>query len=113
MTISFGKLFQPVALTTSIAAVFGVPSSPSTSLLRNGRVRLNNTSASAVAVYLYAVPTGLGAGAANAFVSNYSIAAYSAYEVDVPQLQAGDILSGSAGTGGVVNIHAMDGVLQS
>ena len=113
MAISFGKLFQPFLLSSSPASFFSVPASPSTSLLGNGRLRLVNTSAAAVAVTLFAVPSGQGASASNAFVDNYSIAAYSAYTVDIPQIAAGDALLGFASTTNVIAVHAMAGVIQS
>lgn len=114
MALSFVKLFQPVALATSAAAIYTVPASPTTTLLRNGRVRLTNEATSAVAASLYAVPSGATtATTTNAFLPGVSIGANSSLEVDVPQLAAGDAIYAVCGVANSVNAQAMDGVLQS
>lgn len=112
MALSFVKLFQPIQLPGSAAAIFTI-AGPNTQLLRNGRVRLTNTTSGAVASTLYAVPSGGAAGASNEFFAGQSIAPNSYVDVDVPQLAIGDAIWGFAGATSSISIAAMDGVLQS
>lgn len=113
MALSFLKLFEPTLLVTSAAAIYNVPASPVTTLLRNGRVRLSNQATTAIGVGLYAVPASGATSATNNFLPAVSIAPNAAIEVDVPQLAAGDAIWGYATVSSSVNIQAMDGVLQS
>lgn len=114
MALSFVKLFQPTALGTTAVSIYAVPAAPATTLLRNGRVRLNNEATSAQAVSLYAVPAGsTTATTTNSFLPSVSIAANASLEVDVPQLGAGDAIYAVCGVAAAVNIQSMDGVLQS
>lgn len=113
MAITFLKVFQPAQLASSSGLLYTVPAAPTTNLLRNGRVRLTNTSASAVACTLNAVPAAGSASATNQFLPAVSIAANSWLEVDVPQMAAGDMLYGFASAATSVSIAAMDGVIQS
>lgn len=113
MAISFQKLFQPVQLGTSASTIFTNSASPATSFLRNGRLLLANTSASAASVTLYAVPSGGSASSTNQFLPAVSISPYSQLQVDIPELAAGDFIQGLASTGAVISVHAMDGVIYS
>ena len=114
MALTFIKLFQPVALGTTAVSIYAVPAAPTTTLLRNGRLRLSNEATSAAAVSLYAVPSGTTtATTTNSFLPSVSIAANAALEVDVPQLAAGDAIYAVCGVVNAVNAQAMDGVLQS
>ena len=114
MALSFVKLFQPTELATSAASIYAVPSAPTTTLLRNGRLRLSNEATTAAAVSLYAVPSGTTtATTTNSFLPSVSIAPNNSLEVDVPQLSAGDAIYAVCGVANAVNAQAMDGVLQS
>jgi hypothetical protein len=113
MTILFTKLFQPSVLTTTAAAIYTVPASPTTSLLGNGQVLLTNDTASTIAVSLWAVPSGGSNLQANLFFPAIGVAAYQTQLVNVPQLGAGDALWASAGTSSAISIAAMNGVIQS
>lgn len=113
MAISFIKLFNPGQLPNASALLYTIPASPTTNLLRNGRVRLTNTTGGAVAATLYAVPAAGTAAAANNFFPTISIGANAFVDVDVPQMAAGDALYGFAGSASSISIAAMDGVLQS
>ena len=113
MALTIAQLFAPVQLPASAAVLFTMPTSPSTSVLKNGRVRLTNTSGSAVPVTLYAAASGTASGVANCCLSAVSIAANGYLDVDIPTMTAGDTLRGFAGTGSVITMHELGGVLYS
>ena len=114
MALAFLKLVAPTALTTPAAAIYTVPAAPSTTLLRNGRLRLSNETTTATAVSLYAVPAGsTTATTTNSFLPSVSIAGNTPLEVDVPQLSAGDAIYAVAGVAAAVNVQDLDGVLPS
>ena len=114
MASTFQKLFQPALLSTSAASpIFTVPTTPTTSLLRNGRVQVTNFSTTAAAVTLYAVPVSGSPTTTNVFINAISIAPNGSIAFDVPQLGAGDTLNGLSGTASAMNIQAVDGIIQS
>jgi hypothetical protein len=94
MTIGYSSFFTPIQLAAAAGALYTVPTSPSATLLRGGRIRLTNTTAGAVTVTLYAVPAAGTPLAANAFASAKSIAANDFLDMDVPILPAGASLQG-------------------
>lgn len=110
MAISITKLFPPTVLGAASAVLFTMPA---LGVLPNGRVRLTNTSASAVTVTLYADVAATGSSASNAFLSAVSIAGNGYLDTDVPMLAAGDTLRGLAGMGAAVTVHAMSGAIYS
>ena len=109
MTISYSKFFPPAVLTLVAVTLFTVPSTPATTLLRGGRVRLTNTTGVAATVTLYAVPLAGTAGVGNAFVSSKSIAANDFLDADIPILAAGDFLQGLAGTATSITVQMLSG----
>lgn len=113
MAITFSKLFAPVQLPASNGTVFTMSATPTTIILKNGRVRLTNTTAGAVAVTLYAVPSGGSAGVGNMFLNAVSVAGNNYLDTDIPTLAAGDSLQGFAGAATSVTIHEIGGVLSS
>ena len=113
MALSVVQLFQPVQLAAAAAVLYTMPASPATSVLKNGRVRLTNTSASAVPVTLYAAAAATASNAASCCLSAQSIPANSYIDVDIPTLTAGDTLRGFAGTANVITMHELGGILYS
>jgi hypothetical protein len=113
MTISYSNFFAPTVLGVAAATLFTVPTSPSTTLLRGGRIRLTNTTGGAVTVTLYAVPLAGAAAAGNAFVSGKSIAANDYLDVDVPLMAAGGFVQGLAGAATSITAHMLAGSLFS
>lgn len=109
MTISYQKFFPPTVLTTTAATLMTVANTPASTLLRGARIRLTNTTATAAAVTLYAVPNAGTAGAGNAFLMAKTIAANDYLDVDVPIMAAGDILQGLAGTASAITAHMISG----
>lgn len=113
MTISITQLFTPVQLPNAVAVLFTMPSSPASTVLKNGRVRLTNTTGGAVTATLYADASATASSAANCFVSAQSIPANSFLDVDVPTLKAGDTLRGLASAAASITMHEMGGNLFS
>lgn len=110
MTMQYSKLFEPVALVlTTPTTIFTVPATPTSTLLRGAIVRITNTSAASAEVTLYAVPLGGSAGVTNAFVSKVSVGVNGYFDVQVPQMKAGDFVQGFAGTAAALNIQAIAG----
>lgn len=113
MALSVVQLFAPVALANAVAVLYTMPASPTTSVLKNGRVRLTNTSGAAVPVTLYADASGNASAAANCCLNAKSVAANDFLDVDIPTLKAGDTLRGFAGTAAVITMHELGGILYS
>lgn len=111
MTITYRKIFEPVQLGTALATIFTVDIAlPAGSFLRGGRVRLVNTSGTAVAVELDAVPSGGSAGVSNMlFPTSKTVPASDYVDVDLPTMKPGDFLQGKAGTASVITVHFMAG----
>lgn len=113
MALTITQLFQPQQLAGSAGVLFTMPTSPSSSVLKNGRVRLTNTSASAVAATLYVAPAATPSGAGNCCLSAYPIPANGYLDIDIPTMFAGDTLRGEAATASVITVHELGGVLYS
>jgi hypothetical protein len=110
MALTISQLFQPVQLPNPVAVLFSMPT---VGVLKNGRVRLTNTSAAAVTVTLYAAAAGTASGAGNCFLSAKSIAANDYLDIDLPTLTGGDTLRGLASTASVITMHELGGVIYS
>lgn len=113
MALTFKKLFQPQLLSNVAGTIYTVDSAPATTLLRNGRVRVTNTDSVAHAVTLNAVPVAGSSSATNKFLPGTTVGPNTYIDVDIPQMSAGDFISGSADLANVVNVQAIDGYLQS
>lgn len=115
MALTISQLFTPVQLAAAAGVLFTMPTvaSQPNAVLKNGRVRLTNTSASAVPVTLYADAAANASGAANCCLSAQSVPANGYMDVDIPTLKAGDTLRGMAGTASIITMHEMGGVLYS
>ena len=113
MALSITQLFPPTVLTNSAATLFTMPTSPTTSILKNGRMRFNNTTAGAITVTAYAVPKGGTAAVGNAFLSAVSIAANSFLDTDIPVMGEGDFLQALASANTSITASQLDGVLFS
>lgn len=113
MAVTYGRFFAPQQLAAAAAAIWSVPASPATAVLKSGRVRLANTTASPVAATLYAVPSGGAAAASNVCFPAESINANDHIDVDVPDMAAGDALWGFASTASAITITQLDGYLKT
>lgn len=113
MALSYSKMFEPVQLTTSLVTLYTVATTPTTNLLRNGRVRLSNTTAGAVSADVHAVPFGGTASDTNAVAKGISITANSYIDIDLPIMKAQDFVQAKASEATSITIHAIDGVVFS
>ena len=113
MTTSYSNFMAPTVLTTSAADLVLVPASPSATLLRGGRMRLTNTTASAVTATLYAVPSAGTAADGNAFVKAKSIPGNDYLDVDIPIMPAGSKVQGMASAATSITAHMLAGSLFS
>lgn len=109
MAINYVKFFAPTVLTLAVATIYAVPTTPTTNLLRGGRVRLTNSTNTPKTVRLYAVPNGDTAADVNAFFYDTTVPAFTYLDVDVPILAAGDTIQGNASATPGVNIQAIAG----
>ena len=113
MALTFTRLFAPTVLTGTAATLYTCPASPTSNVVKNGRVRFTNTSAAPVTVTAYAVPLAGTAAAGNCFINAESIAANAHLDVDFPSLAAGDFLSALASAGTSITVTEIGGVLFS
>lgn len=113
MALLIVKLFTPTQLTTSAVTYYTCPATPTTSLLKNGRVRFANISASAMSVTAFAVPAAGSTAATNCFANGVSIAPNSWLDIDLPELGAGDFFQALASEASSVTVLALDGVVFS
>lgn len=113
MSIFYAKFFPPTVLTTTAATLFTTPLQPTTTLLRGGRIRLTNTSATAATATLYAVPVAGTAAAGNCFLNAKTVAPNDYLDIDVPILAAGDFLQGLSGTATSITVQSLAGSLFS
>jgi hypothetical protein len=113
MAVSIGVLFSPTVLTGSVATIYTVPATPTTTTLANGRVRFTNTANAPVSVTWYAVPASGTAGPGNCQGNAESIAANAHVDVDVPLMGPGGTIQALAGTANDITMSALAGVLFS
>lgn len=114
MAITYVKLFDSNHVNNAaVETLYTVPSSPTTTLLRNGRVRFTNVTGGAVLIDVYAVASGDSPSIANALQYQYSLAANSAIDIDIPILGAGGSVRAQASAANSITAHGIDGVLFS
>ena len=113
MTVQVIQMFTPTVLTTTAATLYTVDTGNVATVLARGRIRFTNTSASAVTVTAYGVPSAGTAGSGNDFCPALTVPPSSNLDIDVPVLSTGGFIQALASTAGVVVAHAMDGVLFS
>ncbi len=110
-SLTIKQLWVPFELPASAAVFYSMDTTPATSVLKNGRLRLTNTTAGAVTATLYAAASGTSTGAANCFLNAVSIAANTSLEVDLPTLKAGDTVRGLASAANSITVHEMGGTI--
>jgi hypothetical protein len=113
MTIQFIQLFDPNVVNSTTETLYTVPSTPTSTILRNARVRFANTTAGAVSITAWAVPSGGSAADATCCLPVVSIAAYGYIDVDVPVIAAGGTIRAQAGAATSITATSLDGFLQS
>lgn len=113
MTTSYSNFFAPTVLTTSAATLYTVPTTPTSALLRGGRMRFTNTTAGPITVTAHAVPSGGSAAVGNAFVNAKSVAAGDYLDVDVPIIPAGGFIQALASANTSITAHMLSGSIFS
>lgn len=113
MAISYSKLFEPTVLTTSAATLFTVGATPTSNLLRGGRVRFTNTTAGAVTVTAHCIAAAGSAADGNAIIKAKSIAANDYLDIDLPAMKAGDFLQALASAATSITAHYITGSIFS
>lgn len=109
MSISLKKLFQPVALTSSLDTIYTLSEATNT-ILENMVVRLTNTTGSAETVEAHAVPSGGTASATNK-IYNASIPANDYVLVTIPVLKNADFIQfKQTNAGAIINIQHESGL---
>lgn len=111
MATTFLQPAPPVVLGTSSAVIYTMPTSPTTTIMRNGRIRCTNTSGATREVTLYADVAATASAAGNSFATSVPIPAKSYLDIDVPVLKAGDTVRGLADAATSVTVHWLDGFL--
>lgn len=111
--LTITQLFAPVQLPAAVAVFYTMPTTPASSVLKNARLRLTNTTGGALPVTLYMDASATGSSAANCFMSAVSVPGNSSVEVDIPTMKAGDTLRGFAGSATSITAHEMGGVIFS
>lgn len=114
MALNYSKLFEPNMVDNAAEeTLYTVPATPSTSLLRNGRVRFSNITAGAVTIKAWAVPVSGTASDTNCCLPTVSVNANSYIDVDLPLMKAGDFVQAQAGAASSITSALIDGFLQS
>lgn len=114
MAIDILHLFNPNQVDNAAAeTLYTVPSTPTSIRLIGMRVRFCNTTAGAVTISVWAVPSGGSAADTNASLKGYSIAANDYIDVDIPTMEAGDFLQAQAGAATSITASCLAGALFS
>ncbi|MES3022741.1 MAG: hypothetical protein V4857_14270 [Pseudomonadota bacterium] len=114
MPLSFAQLFASnVVDNAAPETLFTLPASPSTLVLRNGRIRFSNTTVGSVTIKAWAVPSGGSAADSNVFLPTVAVGANSNVDVDVPIMAAGGFVQAQAGAAASITALQMDGFTQT
>ena len=114
MAITQAVLFNPNQVDNAAEEViYTVPSTPSSTILINFKVRFTNTTGGAVTITIWAYPSGDSAADDTATLKSYSIAANDYLDIAIPRLAAGGVFSAQAGAATSITCHFLDGVLVS
>lgn len=111
MANQFSQLFTPTVLGTTSGVIYTMPTTPTTTILRNGRVLLTNYSAAIRTVTLYADVAATASSDVNAFTKTLSVPVGGTVPVDLPVMKAGETLRGLADAATSVTIWHNDGFL--
>lgn len=114
MALQFFQLFASKLVNNAAAdTLFTVQPSPTTNLLRNGRVRFANVTAAPVTIKAWAVPAAGAAADANVILPTASIPANGYIDVDLPFVSAGGFVQAQAGAAASICASHIDGFIQS
>lgn len=109
-TITRQQLFTPTDVDDgSPEVLFTVPTTPSNSLLINGRVRFSNHTTGAVSITAWAVPAAGSPSDSNIALPETTIGTNDYLDVDVPQLSAGGTFRAQSDTASSITAQPIDG----
>lgn len=114
-TITALPMFDPNQVDNAAPeTLYTVPSTGAyaSAFLRDAVVRFVNTTAGAVTIKVWAVPSGGSTSDTNTCVSTRSIAANDHYDAYIPMISAGGTIRAQAGAGTSISAFAMKGNLQ-
>lgn len=109
MALDYSRLFAPQQLGTSASTLFTLTAGT----LRNLSIKLVNTTAGAITVTGYVVPTSDTAADDTTFISAESIPSNSYIEVNVPKMISGDSLQMLASGATSITVYELDGVVRT
>lgn len=109
-TLEIKQLFSPIVLPAAAAVLYTMPVAAGT-VLKNGRVRLSNTTAAPLAATLYSDLAATASSAANVCFPTKNVPANDYIDVDLPTMKAGDTLRGFAGAAAGITMQELGGVL--
>lgn len=110
-TLTFKQLFAPNQVDN--AAPETLYTCPANTITRNLRVRFANTTAGAVTIKAWAVPSAGSAADSNVCLPTYSIGANSYIDVDIPILGGGDFVQAQASAATSITATCLDGFEQT
>ncbi len=113
MPISFAPLFDPNVVNDAAPETLYTVPSPASSILRNARVRFANTTAGAVTIKVWSVPSGGSAVDGTVCLPEKSIAANDYLDVDIPTLGVGGTIRAQAGAANSITASCLGGFVQS
>lgn len=111
MAITYLKFFEPTVLPITTPITLMTVGGPTSTILRGGRIRLSNTTSTAVSVTLYAVPLSSSAAAGNVFCPALVVPANGNIDVDVPLMKLGDFIQAVAGAATSITAQMTSGAL--
>lgn len=109
-TLEIKQLFAPQVLPAVAAVLYTMPTTTG-ACLKNGRVRLANTTGAPVTATLYADVAATASGPGNVAYPTKNIPANDYVDVDLPTMKAGDTLRGFAGAAASITMQELGGVL--
>lgn len=112
MALDLKVLFVPQFIPNASGVLFTMPAAPTDAVMKNGQVRLTNSSAAPVTVTLNADAAGTATGTVNEFFSAQTIAAHASIDLQLPTMGAGWTLRGVCSAANAVNIVETGGTIQ-
>ncbi len=112
MALTNKVLWNPFLLPNASAVFFTMPTD-ATAVMKNGRLRLSNTSGAPATVTLNCDAAGNATGTGNQFVPTVSMAANSTMDVDIPTMGPGWTLRGVSSVAGAISCVETGGTIQT
>lgn len=112
--LTFSQLFAPnVVDNAAPETLYTVPTTPTTTILRDLRIRFSNTTSGSVTIKAWSVQAAGTAADSNVSLPTTSIAANGFIDIDFPIQAAGGFIQAQAGAATSITASCIDGFLQS